>query len=129
LEEERMSEKRILSIGQCGADHAAIARTLQRHFGADVVPAEDWAEALPHLRGETFNLVLVNRLLDASGSDGLEIIKEIKADEELRRLSVMLVSNLDDAQADAIAAGAERGFGKAALGQPAMVERLRPFIS
>ncbi len=123
-----MSGKRVLSIGQCGADHGAIARTLHRQFAADVVPAEDWDDALPHLRHEPFDLVLVNRLLDVNGSAGLEIIKKLKANEELRRLPVMLVSNLDDAQEEAIQAGAEKGFGKASLGQPATLERLRRFL-
>jgi len=123
-----MSGKRVLSIGQCGADHGAIAHTFHRHFAAEVVPAEDWDEALPYLRREPFDLVLVNRLLDVNGSAGLEIVTNLKADEELRKLPVMLVSNLDGAQEEAIQAGAEKGFGKASLGQPAMLERLRRFL-
>jgi CheY-like chemotaxis protein len=123
-----MSTKRVLSIGQCGADHGAITRVLHLHFSAEVIHAEDWDEALTCLRREPFDLVLVNRLLDADGSSGLEIIKKLKVDEELRRLPVMLVSNLDDAQGQAIQAGAENGFGKASLGQPAMLERLRRFL-
>jgi two-component system chemotaxis response regulator CheY len=123
-----MPGKRVLSIGQCGADHGAIAHTLQRHFAAEVVAAEDGLDAWPRLKGESFDLVLVNRLLDADGSSGLEIIKDLKSDEALRGLPVMLVSNLEDAQEDAIQAGAEKGFGKAALGQPVMLERVRPFL-
>jgi two-component system chemotaxis response regulator CheY len=123
-----MPGKRVLSIGQCGADHGAISRALQRHFAVEVVAAEDWLEAWPRLKGESFDLVLVNRLLDADGSSGLKIIKDLKSDDALRGLPVMLVSNLEDAQEDAIQAGAEKGFGKAALGQPVMLERVRPFL-
>jgi two-component system chemotaxis response regulator CheY len=123
-----MPGKRVLSIGQCGADHSAISHTLQRRFAAEVVAADDWLDALARLRGEPFDLVLVNRLLDLNGAAGLEIIQELKADEALRGLPVMLVSNLDDAQDEAVQAGAERGFGKAALGQPAMLEWLRRFL-
>ncbi len=36
----------------------------------------------------------------------------------------MLVSNHEDAQAEAVAAGALPGFGKASLGQPGMIERV-----
>jgi two-component system chemotaxis response regulator CheY len=123
-----MSGKRVLSIGQCFADHGSIARTLQRHFGAEVVGADGAAEALDRLRRESFDLVLVNRRLDADGSSGVDIVKQIKAGEQLRQLPVMLVSNYEDAQNDAVAAGALPGFGKAALGQPHMLARLRPLL-
>jgi PleD family two-component response regulator len=123
-----MSGKRVLSIGQCGADHASISNALDRYFAAEVVPAEDWSEALSHLRRTTFDLVLVNRLLDANGSSGLAVIKEFMASEAFHRLPVMLVSNFDDAQREAIQAGAKKGFGKSALSNPATMERLRPFL-
>jgi two-component system, chemotaxis family, chemotaxis protein CheY len=123
-----MSSKRVLSIGQCFADHSSIARTLQRHFGAEVVGVDDASEALDRLRRETFGLVLINRRLDADGSSGVEIVKQIKADEQLQPLPVMLVSNYDYAQNEAIEAGALPGFGKAALGQPHMLARLRPLL-
>jgi CheY-like chemotaxis protein len=123
-----MSGKRVLSIGQCFADHGSISHTLQRHFGAEVVGVDEPNEALDRLRRERFDLVLINRRLDADGSDGVAIVRQIKADERLRPLSVMLVSNYDDAQGEAIAAGALPGFGKAALGQPHMLARLRPLL-
>ena len=41
---------------------------------------------------------------------------------------MMLVSNYEDAQNEAVAAGALPGFGKASLGQPHMLARLRPLL-
>ena len=41
-----MAARRVLSVGQCFADHSAISRTLQTQFGVEVVPADDAAEAL-----------------------------------------------------------------------------------
>jgi CheY-like chemotaxis protein len=123
-----MSGKRVLSIGQCFADHGSISRTLQRHFGAEVIGVDEPNEALDRLRRESFDLVLINRRLDADGSSGVAVVEQIKADERLRPLPVMLVSNYDDAQDEAIAAGALPGFGKAALGQPHMLARLRPLL-
>ena len=124
-----MTAKKVLSIGQCFADHIAIAHTLNRHFGAEVIAASDWTEALPLLRREPFALILVNRLLDADGSPGLDVIRELKSDEALRAVPVLLMSNHEQAQRDAVQAGAEMGFGKAALGQPAMLGRVRPFLA
>ena len=126
--EDKPACKRVLSVGQCYADHLAIAGTLERHFGAETVHADDGAEALARLRQERFALVLVNRVMDRDGSQGLGLIKEMQADEELRAVPVMLVSNYDDSQAEAVKHGAKPGFGKAALGQPRMLSRVKPFL-
>jgi two-component system chemotaxis response regulator CheY len=120
-----MPAKRVLSCGQCGFDHGNLSRVLRQAFGVEVVAADSEEEALEKLRGEVYALVLVNRVFDADGSSGLDLIRRIRADEELRAVPVMLVSNYEDAQAEAVAAGAVPGFGKAQLGQPCMLERLR----
>ncbi len=120
-----MHSKRILSIGQCSADHAAIARTLEQFVDAEVVPADTVTEAVALLQHGPFDLVLVNRVLDSDGSPGLGIIQRMKADEKLRRLPVMLISNYDDAQQQAIQAGALPGFGKAGLRMPQALTRVK----
>jgi CheY-like chemotaxis protein len=124
-----MPTRRVLSVGQCFADHSAIARTLQKHFQADVVPAATAAEALDCLRRDLFDLVLVNRVLDGDGSSGLGVVEQIKTDASLGPVPVMLVSNHEDAQRQAVAKGALPGFGKAALGQPHMLARLEPLLA
>ncbi|HEV3083898.1 MAG TPA: response regulator [Gemmataceae bacterium] len=123
-----MAAKRVLSVGQCFADHSAISRTLEKAFAAEVVAAEDAGEALARLSQETFDLVLVNRILDRDGSQGLELIKQITTDGNLNRVPVMLVSNYEDSQQQAVACGAVAGFGKAALGQPHMLGRVRQIL-
>ena len=40
----------------------------------------------------------------------------------------MLVSNYADAQREAVEAGAEPGFGKASLGRPEMLGKIRPIL-
>jgi two-component system chemotaxis response regulator CheY len=122
-----MSGKRVLSVGQCGFDHGSIARTLQSAFDAEVVPASTAAEAVNQLRQGEFALVLVNRVLDDDGSSGIDLIRKVKADPELA-VPVMLVSNHDDAQQEAVAAGAASGFGKSQLGRADMLARLEPFL-
>lgn len=120
--------KRVLSVGQCFADHSGIARVLRGAFGAEVVGAGSARQALDLLRQERFALVLVNRVMDADGSSGLELICAIKMDEQLRDVPVMLVSNHEDAQEQAVQAGATSGFGKAALGQPQMLARVETYL-
>ncbi len=124
-----MSAKRVLSVGQCGADHGGIARTLRQAFGAEVVPAEGADPAVKELRQKDYALVLVNRVFDADGGSGVDLIRRLKSEAALASVPVMLVSNYDDAQKEAEAAGALPGFGKASLGRPQMLERLRPYLA
>lgn len=124
-----MTAKRVLSVGQCGFDHGGIAHAFRQAFGAEVTSAATAPRALDLLRKESFALVLVNRVFDADGESGLDFIRTVKADEGLRATPVLLVSNYADAQTEAAAAGAEPGFGKAELGRPAMLERVRPLLA
>lgn len=104
--------KRVLDVGQCGPDHATITSYLKRHFDCDIVQAHGARDTLEQLKSGRFDLVLVNRKLDADYSDGIEIIRQIKADPDLSQVPVMLVTNYPEHQEAAVAAGAHRGFGK-----------------
>lgn len=110
-----MDKPRILSVGQCSFDHRSIARHLGEAYGAEVTAADTKGQALTSLRAGEFDLVLVNRVLDGDGSSGLDLIRAIKADPGVAGMPVMLVSNYEDAQAEAQDAGALPGFGKADL--------------
>jgi len=68
--------------------------------------------------------VLVNRKLDVDGSDGMDVIRSAFACDNLSGMPFMLVFNYDDAQNQAVAAGARPGFGKAELGDPDVVLQL-----
>jgi two-component system chemotaxis response regulator CheY len=118
-----MPAKRVLSVGQCGADHGSISASLRRSFDVDVASADDAAEALRRLEAEKFDLVLVNRVFDLDGSPGVDFIRQVK--QANSPVPVMLVSNYPDAQQEAVKAGALPGFGKAALGEPATLSALR----
>ncbi|HWG42560.1 MAG TPA: hypothetical protein VN688_07215 [Gemmataceae bacterium] len=128
MSESTLSTKRVLSVGQCFADHSSISRVLRASFVAEVIAADTSRQALQQLQEETFALVLVNRVFDADGDSGLDLIRAIKADDALRSVPVMLVSNYDEAQAQAVQAGALPGFGKAALGQPHMLARVESYL-
>jgi CheY-like chemotaxis protein len=121
--------KRVLDVGNCVPDHAAIRGLLEGTFGAEVVQAHGPDDTLAALRQGGFDLVLVNRKLDQDYSDGLEIIKAIKADAALARTPVMLITNYEDHQAAAIAAGAEPGFGKLSLRTEETINRLGKLLA
>src|SRR5262245_42002286 len=113
-----MVAKRVLSVGQCQADHARLSASLRRAFDVEVIPAEGAVEALERVGKEGFDLVLVNRVFDADGGSGLDFIRRLSQGSP--GLPVMLVSNYEDAQQEAVAAGALPGFGKASLDGPVM---------
>jgi DNA-binding NarL/FixJ family response regulator len=124
-----MNPKRVLSVGQCWADHGSITRTLKKEFGAEVVGVDTGEAALEQIRQGGFALVLVNRVFDADGGPGMDLIRQVKSDPALQSQPVMLVSNYEDAQEEAERIGAKPGFGKASLGRPHMLERVRPFLT
>lgn len=117
----------ILDVGQCVPDHAAIRRLLESRFGARVEQTHALDDTLTRLRETAFDLVLINRKLDRDYSDGIEILKAIKADPHLASTPVMLVTNYPEHQELAIAAGAEPGFGKDSLSAPETIARLAKF--
>lgn len=120
--------KRVLDVGNCDQDHGSIQNLIQRHFAAEVVRVHGPDDALAALRAGPFELVVVNRKLDRDGSDGLALIRQIKADEQLRATPVMLITNYAEYQAQAVAAGAESGFGKSELGDERVVQNLSRFL-
>jgi len=119
----------ILSIGQCGFDHGRISETLRHAIGAEVVGADSFDEARALFERRPADLILVNRKLDLDGSDGLEIIRELRAGPTTSSVPVMLVSNYPEYQAQAVALGAVEGFGKAELGHPETEEKIRAALT
>ena len=123
-----MPARKVLDVGQCDFDHSRISHFLTKKFDVEIIRAHSFAEAI-RLAGESkLDLILINRLLDADQSAGIEILKTLKADQSTASVPVMLVSNFEDAQADAVSAGAEQGFGKATLDSDATMEKLGKFL-
>jgi two-component system chemotaxis response regulator CheY len=105
-------------------DHGTLVSFLGHRFHAEVIGAATLDAARSELHRGPFDLVLVNRIGDADGARGIEIIGALKADPALAAIPAMLVSNFPDAQQEAVTAGAAPGFGKAQLGEPHTIERL-----
>jgi CheY-like chemotaxis protein len=121
--------KVLLDCGNCGPDFQAIRRMAEQHFGADVRQSHGADDTLDILRGGGIDLVTVNRKLDRDYSDGMEVVKAIKADPEVCSVPVMLVSNYPEYQQQAIAEGCVPGFGKLALTDPATLSLLEPYLA
>jgi two-component system, chemotaxis family, chemotaxis protein CheY len=113
---------KIVSLGQCGVDHPAIVRFCREAAGAEVVGTETIPQTLAV---EGADLILVNRILDATGESGLDFIRQFRADPARQATPVVLVSNYADAQREAQALGAMPGFGKSSLNRPESAAALR----
>jgi CheY-like chemotaxis protein len=121
--------KRVLDVGNCVQDHTAIRVMLEQSFGAQVLQTHGADDTLALLRRDPVDLVVVNRKLDQDYSDGLEIIQAIKADPVLAQIPCMLITNYDDHQQQAVAAGAEYGFGKKSLQDDNTRQRLAKILT
>ena len=119
-----MSGKVVLSVGQCRPDSAAIGHYLRSNFAVEVVTADTAAAAMQLLANRDFQLVLLNRILDADGTEGMQILRDIRQQDRWSDVPVMLVSNYPEWQQKAIAAGAIAGFGKAELNRPETRQRV-----
>ncbi len=108
-------KRKVLDVGQCDADHYRISSTLTKYFDIEIQRAHSHDEALRLANTTSFDLVLINRLLDADGSSAMDVLHSIKSLPSAADIPVMVVSNFEDAQQTAIDAGAIQGFGKAAL--------------
>ena len=120
--------KRVLNVGNCSFDHDAIRRLIEGNFDAEVVAAQGTDDALEALRRAPFDLVLANRQFASSAALGIDLIRQMKSDPQRGATPVMLVSNYPDAQQEAIAAGAEPGFGKAELDREETRQKLARFL-
>ena len=121
--------KRVLDVGQCQPDHGAIRELLRSTFGAEVEYAADIKGALQRLCESHFDLALVNRIIDSTSDEGIELIKRMKDSEFLCGTPIMMVSDLDTAQKDAAEAGAEPGFGKSELQDQSTRELFEMFLT
>jgi hypothetical protein len=119
-----MSEiDRIALVGHCGPDAAMLKHAVQRVTGeASVELVTDDTQLQRVIQPNA--LLLVNRVLDGDFAvqQGVALIRELAGRDDGPRF--MLVSNFDDAQAEAREAGAYPGFGKHEMGQAAMRDRL-----
>lgn len=124
-----MSSPKILSVGQCSYDSGNLSRFARDVLGAEMVSSATHDDALTKLAGQAYDLVLVNRVGDRDGRPGLDLIRELKADPATSGVPVMLVSNYADAQEAAVEAGALPGFGKAEVGKPDVVSRVKAALA
>lgn len=125
-----MSEtaKRIVLVGHCGPDSYALKSAVANAIPGAVVGFANDLDSLEKVAKEA-DLLLINRVLDGhfDTGNGVDLIRELSARGV--RPSLMLISNYEDAQAEAQRAGAIAGFGKAQMYTEAAKLRLRSALA
>jgi hypothetical protein len=124
-----MPPKKLLSIGQCCADHSSISRLLTQNFQIEIINADNSKEAESFISTGNYSLILVNRIFDSNGESGLAFIKKYCSQQTSTSTPIMLVSNFDDAQKDAVNHGAILGFGKNALTSSDTLLKLKKLLT
>ena len=114
---------RILDVGECGFDGPRMQQLWEDELDAVVDRVHSSDDALRHLKRGGYNIVLVNRILAADGSSGLDMIRRLI--ETGTDVPIMLVSDRADAQDEAVKLGAVRGFGKAKLDDKSTLELVK----
>lgn len=117
-------QKKVISIGQCSYDHSQLS-TLFKKLDVQIIKVNLESELFEILKNEKPSLIIVNRVNDSDGSSGIALIKKLKLALETAEIPIMLVSNYDDAQAEAISHGALDGFGKSSIFAPTTVEKVK----
>ena len=121
---------RIVLVGHCGFDSASIQRAASHAApNATVTRVNDQSSLGKAATPDA--LLLINRVLDGSFSadDGIALIEQLAQSHPDAAPRMMLISNYEDAQRDAVAAGALQGFGKADLGDDTATDRIRNALS
>jgi CheY-like chemotaxis protein len=96
---------KILVVDDCQTTRKLLTLYLKSK-GYAVITAENGLDALEKLGTDTVNLVLTD--LNMPYMDGLELIRTVKADENLSHIPIIMVTTEDDPEerAKAMAAGA-----------------------
>jgi hypothetical protein len=115
---------RVGLVGHCGFDAPQLERLVQAALPEATVHVINRQNELDEVAGEGC-LLLINRVLDGrfDADDSLAMIRTYAEQDHGPR--TMLISNYADSQDEAVAAGAVRGFGKNALGDPKTAEQIR----
>ncbi len=120
--------RKVLDVGQCNADNSRISDLLERHFDVEIHRSHSHDEAIKSALDTPFDLILINRILDADGEPGMDVLASLKTKPSTAEMPVMIVSNYQETQDEAVARGAVPGFGKSELDSQETVAKLSLYL-
>lgn len=120
--------QKLLIVGQCDFDYQRISFFLSKIYDIEIHRADSFDNAIQKAIDQQFDLIMINRLMDLDRSEGMAILHELKSNPQTENTPAMIISDYQDAQDAAVAAGASPGFGKATLNTPQTFELLSNFL-
>ncbi len=120
--------RKLLIVGQCDFDYQRISFVLSKIYDIEFHRADSFDDAIQKSLDQQFDLIMINRLMDLDRSEGMAILHELKSNPQTENTPAMIISDYQDAQEAAVAAGASPGFGKARLDTPQTFELLSNFL-
>ncbi len=127
---KKESPARVALVGHCGPDCWTLKSAVNWALpGAQILTIGDESTLTSSLG--TIDLALINRVLDGrfKGESGIALIRRLRADGAAAGIALMLVSNFEEAQRDAEAAGAVPGFGKSDANTEKAKRRMREAVA
>lgn len=118
---------RIVLVGHCGVDGPRLKEAIESGASPCEVLRINTLEELESVCREGADLLLVNREPVGFDEQGMDLVRDLC--KRYPGQKVMLVSDYEDAQQEAVQAGALPGFGKAELGSPRLVETVKEALS
>ncbi|MDB2318242.1 hypothetical protein OAK85_02615 [Mariniblastus sp.] len=116
--------QKLLIVGQCDFDFQRISFVLSKIYNIEIHRADLFDDAIQSALDQPYDLILINRLMDLDRSEGMAILHELKSNPQTESTPTMIISDYQEAQDAAVAAGANPGFGKATLDTPKTFELL-----
>lgn len=120
--------RKVLDVGQCNADNSRISSLLQKHFDVEVDRSHSHDEAIKLALDTPYDLILINRILDADSTAGMDILASLKTKPSTAQTPVMVVSNYQQTQEEAVSRGAVPGFGKSELDADETIAKLALYL-
>jgi DNA-binding NarL/FixJ family response regulator len=117
----------VVLVGHCGIDGPRLVQELSAGLPEVQVSRVNSEQDLKRCCEEGADLLLINRAPVGFEREGLDLVRELC--REGSQVKVMLVSDYSEAQEEAVAAGALRGFGKSKMGTKVLVDTVRKALT
>jgi len=104
--------KNVLDVGNCGFDHQNLQRVLSEHWEVELKRTTTLNEAIRELDSCSYDLVVVNRILEGDGASGMDLVKHVVQNPTPKGLPIVLLTNYPEVQEEALREGASASFGK-----------------
>ena len=102
--EQKVTKKRVLVIEDDFGIRLILSEKL-KDIGIDVITSETGLNAVYKIKTEMPDLVLLDIMLPG-GMNGFDVLEQVKADEKVKNIPVIIMTNLDTEQKTAMSIGA-----------------------